>query len=265
MKVERVGDAGTRLLLVHGNDLCGAFYRPLAQRLGAGGLAVTLPTLPGFCGEPPLAEPGWQALGGALVDDREGHAFVAGHSLGALLALLVAARRPAGLRGLILLEPAIVTGPWLARRVARRYLGDVVRGDRDRFDNWNGAMRRVSDPARYPPAAIAQYLDCRRAADRATAEALFMTLPSLYPLPFERIEVPCLIIGGGAAGWRATLLQRRLRRALPDARRVVLPGAGHFLVHEDDAALAALILDFVRNENGTEPAARSREPNIATR
>lgn len=241
------GGAPERMLLVHGYDLCGAFYRPLAERLASGGLELTAPTLPGFCGEPPLAEPSWEALVDRIAASAEGHGYLAGHSVGALLAVLAAARRPPGLRGLILLEPAVFVHAWMARRAARRYLDQVVRGPREPFHNWNGAMRRVADPDRYPPAAIELYLECRRRADRATGEALFGALPSLYPLPLDRVEVPTLIVVGGAAGWRGRLLADLLRRRLPDARRQVLPEAGHFLVHEDDPALAAHILAFTRN------------------
>lgn len=246
METVLVGPAPARALLVHGNDLCAPFYRPLAEQLAARGLSTTLTTLPGFHREPPLPAPSWQAMVDLVIEALPpAPALLIGHSMGGLIALLAAARRPAALERLVLLEPAIFSSRWVARTAARRYLGRVVRGDREQFVNWNGAARRVHDPEAYPGWAIDLYLDSRRSGDRATSEALFSTLPSLYPLPCDRIEVPVLLVTGAEAGWRGRFLRRKLVRQLAP-EQAVIPGAAHWLANEADAEVAQRIAEFVQ-------------------
>lgn len=242
MESVTVGPGSPRALLLHGNDLCGAFYEPLATRLAARGITCALATLPGFHRVPPLAAPSWETLIEHVTERVPG--VLIGHSMGGLLALLVAARRPPGLTHLVLLEPAVFPTRWLARAAADRYLASVVRGDRERFVNWNGATRRIHDEAAYPRAAIELYLDVRRTSDPATAEALFTALPGLYPLPYDRIAVPTLLVTGAETGWRARLMVRALRRRLRPHHAVVA-GAAHWMIHEADAALADHIAGFV--------------------
>jgi pimeloyl-ACP methyl ester carboxylesterase len=246
MKQLTVGSGPARALVVHGYDLGAEFYLPLAERLAARGLPTTLVTLPGFDGEPPLAAPGWTPLVDAIVAALPpAPATLVGHSLGGLLALLAAARRPPSLSRLVLLEPVSFPWRWLARLAAARYLDGVVRGPRDGFVNSNGLSRRVADLGAYPPAALELHLAARRRADRATGEALFASMESLYPLPCRQVEVPCLVVVGRASGWRARWLARRLARRLPRVTLTELPRAAHFLLHEADDALADAVSAFI--------------------
>ncbi len=248
MKSFTIGSVGPRIVLVHGNDLCGEFYAPLAQQLAARDVRTTLLTLPGFHGEPPLPAPSWAALVDALLQFIQPHdppLVLAGHSMGGLIALLAAARRPTWLHGLALLEPAVFPGKLVANVAARRYLRQVVHAeDRDAFKNWNGGMRRIADMAAYPQAAIDLYLQVRRTSDRSTGAALFTSLPALDPLPYESVAVPALLVTGAATGIFGRAISGLLRRRL-GAEAVVVPGAAHWLVHEADAAVADAVAAFV--------------------
>jgi pimeloyl-ACP methyl ester carboxylesterase len=246
MRLVTVGDGAgpARAFVVPGNDLCAEFYRPLAERLAVAGVATTLATLPGWHGVPPLPAPGWDALADAVTAALPGpDATLVGHSLGGLLALLVAARRPAALGRLVLVEPAVFPGRLVARAAARRYRDTVVHGDAGRFVNWNGGLRRVHDEAAFPRAMIELYLEVRRTSDRATAARLMDTLPDLYPLPFARVAVPVLVVRGASSGWRARAMLAPLARRL-GAERVVIPGAAHWIANEQDEALAAAVARF---------------------
>lgn len=252
LKLLRLGRDGPRLLWLHGNDLCGESYLPLGHALAARGLRVDLVTLPGFHREAPLPTPSWGALTDAViaaVDPADPPAVVAGHSMGGLLSLLVAARRPPWLRALALLEPAIFPGRAVARAAARKYLKRVVLGSRDEVDNWNGGMRRMADPRRYPREALDVYREVRGTSDVSTGRALFESLPALYPLPFSDVEVPCLLVRGAATGLFGRVMCAWLGRRLGVAP-VTIPGAAHWLAHEADDAVADVVGAFTRRTVG---------------
>ena len=240
------------LLLVHGNDLGGAFYAPLGEALVARGFRVLLPTLPGFDGEPPLPAPSWQALVATLALHlgalRPG-ATLAGHSLGGLFAVLCAIARPERVARLVLLEPLVLPSRRFARAASRRYLRDVLSRREGPFQNWTGSFLRVADPSRFPAAALALHLEARARGDHGTARVLFETLEAQYPLALGRVGVPVLLLAGERSGLRMRLLMAtlcsQLRRSSPRVDLVRLPHAAHWMANEVDDVLAAHIARFV--------------------
>jgi pimeloyl-ACP methyl ester carboxylesterase len=234
---------GTRALVLHGNDLCAEFYRPLAEALATHGLRTTLVTLPGFAGEAPLPAPSWPAMAEAVRAELDGTRVLIGHSLGGALAWLVARAEPRGLERVVLLEPALLPWRWLADVALDRYRRNVVHGASDRFESWSGTFHRVADVERYPRWAIELYLSSRRASDRATVDTLVGALPGLHPV--APLSQPTCLVRGGASGRLHGLVHGRLARRL-GARLFDLPRAGHWLANEDDAALAERMAGFVR-------------------
>ncbi|ANJ27322.1 alpha/beta fold hydrolase [Agromyces aureus] len=98
MHVERVGDeSGRRVLLLHGGGVAGWMWRPLRAHLGPGN-HLLIPDLPGHdrsADEPYRShERVLSSLSSVLDEDGDRPATVIGFSLGAQLALLLAARRP---------------------------------------------------------------------------------------------------------------------------------------------------------------------------
>lgn len=244
MKRIEVGpQGGVRALLLHGNDLCAEFYRPLAEALAAHEIGTTLVTLPGFAGEAPLGAPSWPAMAAAVRAELADTRVLIGHSLGGALAWLVARDRPAAVERVVLLEPALLPWRWLAEAALERYRKNVVHGGGDRFESWSGAFHRVADPARYPAWAIELYLASRRASDRATVDTLVAELPALHPV--APLPQPTCLVRGARSGRAHGLVNRLVARRL-GARFEVLPRAGHWLANEDDAALAERIARFVR-------------------
>ncbi len=242
------------LLLVHGNDLGGAFYRPLGEALVARGLRVLLPTLAGFHDAPPLAAPSWQALvatlGPPVAALRPG-ATLAGHSLGGLFAVLCAIGRPERVARLVLLEPLVLPSRRFARAAGHRYLRDVLARDTGPFQNWTGSFLRVAEPARFPGAALALHLEARARGDRDTGRTLFETLEAQYPVALDRLTVPILLLSGCKSGLRMRLmmaiLRRQLRRAAPRVEHVRLAHAAHWMANEVDDAIAEHIARFVKD------------------
>lgn len=239
MKRLELGDsAGPPVVILPGNDLGAPFYAPLGKVIAAAGHTVRLLTLPGYHGEPALAVPSWAAMVDAVEAEVPPGAVLVGHSLGGLLALLVAAR--VDVDRLVLLEPAVPPGRRAAAYSAKRYLADVVTASRDEFENWSGSFYRIAEPSRFPAWAIEHYQEVRRTSDVATARALVEAMPNLYPLP--PIDKDVHVLRGGRSGWFARINAMYLKMKLPNARVSVVPNVGHWMANEDDERLARLIL-----------------------
>ncbi|MFP2964002.1 alpha/beta hydrolase [Myxococcus sp. 1LA] len=115
-------------LLLHGFTGSPWDVRPLGEALAARGLRVVAPRLPGHGTTPQaLLEVTWRdwlAAAEQALHALRGHrsVFVAGLSMGALLALELAARHPEAVRALTLVAPAVrFRGPrmFLVRQLAR--------------------------------------------------------------------------------------------------------------------------------------------------
>lgn len=235
--------AGKRLVLIPGNDLCAAFYRPLGESLKACGFSVRLLTLPGFHGTSSLPSPGIAPLVERIEALLAPDTTLVGHSLGGLLALLVAVRSP-HVERLVLMEPAIVPFPLLVRAAVKKYRRDVVQSERDRFDPWSGSYWRVADVENYPRWAIDLYREVRRTTDPQVTLQLLDDIPAHYPLPFERLTVPTLLLSGAETGSTTRFAMGFVAKKLRAEHRTI-EGAAHWLANEKDADIAAAIARFV--------------------
>ncbi|XXF81680.1 alpha/beta fold hydrolase [Myxococcaceae bacterium GXIMD 01537] len=208
--------------LGHGEDACLLLHgftgspwdmRPLGEALAARGLYVCAPRLPGH-GTTPEAllrvghrdweEAAWEALR-ALRARR--HVFVAGLSMGALLALRLAARAPERVRGLALIAPAIgFTGlkMRLAEKLRRNPVLEWVRP-------WVG---KESTDIEHPV---------------ARAEA-----PVLSAFPLARLDD--LFVLQAAARADASRVRSPTLVAIAERDHVVDPEAGRWLVRQLFAA-----------------------------
>jgi 3-oxoadipate enol-lactonase len=103
-----VGGAGPPLLLVHGFGGAAWNFDELAPLLP--GRRLLIPDLPGHGGSAPLPAPSLAGFADVLADlvvaESAGPADVLGHSLGGVVALRLAVRRPELVRRLILAAPA---------------------------------------------------------------------------------------------------------------------------------------------------------------
>lgn len=244
IEVAALGAERGRVAVLHGNGLCGAFYRPLADRLAARGVASVLFDLPGFAGAPAAPRPGWagflDAIEPAVREALGPDGVLVGHSLGGLTALLLAPRLP--LQGLVLLEPAVVPWPWLGRVAAALYVRREFRGETG-FRNRGGWYWRLHDPATFGAEWFALAAASHARADPAVVAGLHADLPSIYPLPFAAVTVPVVVVRGASSGRVMAWGQRDLVRRLPVARAVTVERAGHWLVNEQDQALAEVLVE----------------------
>jgi len=224
--------AGSPVVLLPGLGLSGRFYEGLAEGFAAAGLRLVVPDAPGFGGTP-------GALWGRSVPDLAAfhHAFAralglgaavwVGHSLGAQVALRLAADHPHAARGLVLAAPS--GGP--ARLLRLRQLGAL-------------GLTALRVPPALTLATLREYATnnplrvvgtwLRGAADDPTVHAM-------------RVKAPTLILAGGRDPVPGRRYLSLLRQRLPDVRYEVVPGATHALPREAPEAFTRAVVAFVRD------------------
>lgn len=163
-----------------------------------------------------------------------------GHSDGALVALLVAMRRPELVRRLVMISggfnksgEAMPDMPWDVDQVAQ-FLGPAYgEVSPDGEDHFRVVATKVGEMASKEPD-----LDAADLA-RVTARSLVMfSDDDLMTLP-HAVE---------------------MYDALPNAELAIVPGTSHFLTQEKPALVNAIVLDFLLNEPVSTVAAIRRAP-----
>ena len=164
------------MIFVHANGFNGLTYRTLLEPL-ARDVRILAPDLRGH-GRSSLPAPGgwrrsWRDLRDdlvALIDEIEAPPMVlAGHSMGAVVALLAAGRRPDRVRAVVMLDPVILPRPAalamslpLIGRAARRYpLAKNALRRRARFESRAAAMEAYRGRGAFrgwPDAVLADYV-----------------------------------------------------------------------------------------------------------
>lgn len=222
------GDAG--VLLLHGFTGTPRDLARLAEHLRSTGLTVSLPRLPGHgTNGMDFLQAGWRDWLRAAVDAwldlraRCAVVHIVGHSMGGVLAVLLASHFPAA--RLVLLAPAFQFTnrllPWslLVSLFVRRIRWQVT-AQQEIFDNDLAALSREYWQWRYPRQG-ASYLRLRRMAVRA--------------LP--RVTSDTLIIAGKAdrnvPASVVSFLEKRMTSAV--TRHLVYESASHLLFTGPDA------------------------------
>ncbi|WAL70849.1 alpha/beta hydrolase [Kitasatospora sp. YST-16] len=223
--------AGPPLLLVHGSAGSPADWDGVLRGLGGFRTARVrrrryLPG-PGPVPAHPVAVEAADVLAVAALLDRP--PLLVGHSSGATVALEAAAARPATFAGLVLYEPPLpVDGP-VGGGASRRARAALAAGDRA------GAMRiHLGENAGMPPALLeAVFADpAERERLAAGADAQFADLDAIDALGpgtdrYRHLALPVTLLEGADSPRHLRHTLTALAAALPDARRVTLPGQGH--------------------------------------
>src|SRR5919199_4949484 len=127
-----VGGAGKPLVLVHGLGGAATNFADLAPAL-ARSRRVLVPELPGHGGSAPLPaapslSPFADAVGDLMLREGMASAPVVGHSLGGLVSLRLALRRPADVSALVLAASAGIESTTVRARLALEILGYLKLG-----------------------------------------------------------------------------------------------------------------------------------------
>jgi pimeloyl-ACP methyl ester carboxylesterase len=234
------GTTRGRIVLLHGVMSSAATWWRIGPALAARGWQADALDLPAHGGS---ARPGQPLTLDALAEGVASQLTVpadviAGHSLGAITALALAARYPSLARALILEDPpatAVATDPALAEGIARdaalaRTDRDLlVRREREANPRWldGDVQRSVDGIATADAAAITSGL---RGPGRWNLPALMATAPQIPVLVLAAPPGPgSFALSGGSALQEPD--RSWLRDTLPPGRFIVL-GSGHCL-HRD--------------------------------
>jgi len=253
--------AGVPLLLLHGFMGRGSSFGRHASAF-AQWFRVVVVDLPGHgrSGIPPdfaraSVERTADDLATILDRDGVGPAHVLGYSLGARVALRLAAFHPRMVRRLVLESPSAGI-PTERERRARR-AADAARADRlERdgiaafVDEWEREPVFASQTALQPERAArlrAERLDNRPAGLAASLHGAGQG--SMEPLHDRLAAIlnPTLVIAGALdpVGWARA---ERVAAGIPGARLEILAGAGHTPHLETPAAFRSLALAFLKEE-----------------
>lgn len=178
---------------------------------------------------------------------------VIGHSFGATLALRLALEGTSALRALVLIEPVLFAAAQgtpeaeaqagfdadLARAFSR---GDLAAAARQFLALWSDGP-----PFDALPSEMQQRIAARMEMVRATAHVLNDDSTGLLrPGRLEALDLPVLILRGGASPPITDAICRRLAERLPQARYATIPGAGHMVPITHSVETAARIDRFLK-------------------
>lgn len=250
-----VGD-GAPLLLLHAGGSAGDQWDRLAAALSGEGRAL-VPDLYGHGRSPcppdmtpeTLLDRQSDALLALLAG--AGPAWLIGHSYGAVIALRLATRTPAAVRGLVLIEPVALgllapDDPALAPVVAveaecRAHVlaGDPERATRRFLEFWSEPelWDILPDPDRELIVAGA------RERHFIGGPAVFAAGPDIL---LSRVAPAPLVITGDEGPAAPRAVADRLLESLPGAARITLPGAGHMLPLTHHRTLLRTLLPALR-------------------
>lgn len=255
-----VGGPGTGapIVLVHGLGGCAANWVDVAPLL-ARTRRVLVPELPGHGRSEPLAAVpnlGVFADRIALLAEREGMlpAAFAGHSLGAVVAIRLALRRPAAATALVLAAAAGISSTTRRAKWGLRILGII--GPRRLVAPWadsvaDSAFLRyavfgrwgASDPLILSPAAVDGFLAGTRLTTDSVSAARAVVLDDVRR-ELSDLRCPSLVL------WGARDNQLPVADAFEFARRLraplrVIGDCGHLLIGERPDICAEAIEDFL--------------------
>jgi len=194
-----------------------------------------------------------------------------GHSLGAVITYLAAARYPHLFSRIVLIDPVILPRRYLLMLAVlwrlgwqdRLPLARLARRRKRGFDSRQEALARFSSGhgmfRTWRPEFVEAYLGCalKHAEDGSAAlkcdpelEAqIYESVPRDVWSYAGRIRCPVLAVRGETSDTFLSAPARRLQRLIPDCRTRTIADTGHFLPMEAPASVARAILEWLPPED----------------
>jgi pimeloyl-ACP methyl ester carboxylesterase len=264
--VERYGFGDRPVVLLHGFGTSGFLWRNVAPALPLGRVTAFAVDMFGW-GESDRAldaDYGIAAqadyLDRALTVLRVARADIVAVDIGCAVALSLAARRPARVRSMVLInpgDPAALRGGDFAelKRLAARHLLDAARGMLGAATLLGPILERsVARAEAMPRALVGRYAapfvgrDGVRQlmqVDRAINDQ------ALADVSWEKITAPVLVVRGDSDSWTAPDVAATVASRLPRAEHRRMAGAARLVPEDSPAALAELLRGWIGPETQT--------------
>lgn len=264
------GGTGPVIHIAHANGFPPGTYGQLIRNLKGHGRVVSWTTLPLREGTRPEEVAGWNDL---AIDLRAGldkcglsGVVGVGHSLGAVVSLMAAAADPGLFRGLVLVDPVLFAGwrslAWgLIRMVGQAHRFYLARGARKRRDQWPSrdvVLRAWTGRAPFSGWAsgvLEDYVESgfvdaptgvKLAYPKEWEAHLFECAPHSVWSTARRVVVPVVVLRGEESDTFLPSACRRLKKELPEARIVDVPGTSHFVPMERPDVVTEEVVGLLR-------------------
>ena len=269
-RLEDFGGQGTLLHLAHANGFPPGTYRPLIDHLRDHHQVVALTSRPLWPGSRPESAPSWHPLADDLIRGLNALGMQSilgvGHSIGGVLTMWAAVRRPDLFRAVVLIDPVILPPATLALLRLMRAVGlegrqPLVRGALRRRRTWPNRhacfehYREKAFFSRWSDGSLWAYVE---AGTRPTADGqveltyppeseahIFATSPVDVWQAVPELQVPTLVVRGRETNTFRAASHRRFARLAPNARFSVIPEAGHLVPMERPEETAEAIRRFL--------------------
>jgi pimeloyl-ACP methyl ester carboxylesterase len=250
--IHRFGTGARKVLALH----CSLAHGGVWGGLSLPGCTVIAPDLLGH-GDLPL----WDGAGDyhatctravIALADAEGPLDVIGHSSGGTVALRLALERPDLVRSLVLIEPVLFAAARAAGDAAfgvheaafAPFAAAMAAGDRAAATAFFHGYWNPGDFAALP-AGLQAYMTARINLIPAQLEVMMQDAAGLLRyMGLESLGIPVLLMEGATSPAVIGAIQGELARRLPQARRVVIAGAGHMVPVTHRAEVSAAIAGF---------------------
>ena len=264
------GGSGPVVHIAHANGFPPGAYRPLAEALTDTYHVIGLSSRPLWRDSRPKSASDWHTLADDLIQGLDGLGLKGivglGHSLGAVLTMWAAIRRPDLFRAVVLIDPVILPPARLRALRLLRLFGlrrcmPVVRRALRRRRTWPsrqvcyGHYRDNSFFAAWPDAGLRAFVEAgTRERDDGQVELvyppeweahIFATTPVDIWQAIPELRVPALIIRGEHSETFPPESLARMDRLVGRAHSVVIPGAGHLVPMERPVDTGVVILCFL--------------------
>jgi N-formylmaleamate deformylase len=175
---------------------------------------------------------------------RLSHPILIGHSMGGLVAAVVASRNPELLRCLILADPT-----FLSPKVQRKIRDSDVADQHRRYLNMSLNDVVAEARIRHPDRSLDTIELIARARLQTSMGAFDVLTPPNpdYMQVVSAIEIPSLLVIGGSAGVVSPDVATDLQRLNPRLQVEQIPEVGHGLHYDQPERFAAVVKSFLRS------------------
>lgn len=265
--------SGPTAHFLHATGMCAGTYAPFLHHL-APFMSVVASDLRGH-GDTTLPPPSrlqdWDLFAGdlkAFIEKEMTPPIVAlGHSFGATITFLAAARHPHLFSAVVLIDPVILPRRYLlamdlARRLGMQHRLPLVQQARRRkriFPSREAARRRFASGRgmfnTWKPEFVAAYLGCALhhaedgsaglKCDPETEALIYSSVPRNIWSLAGLLKCPVLAVRGASSDTFLPDAARALARRIPRCRAVTVPGTGHFLPMEAPGTTARIVRSWL--------------------